>query len=211
MKKLLSLLLIGSFAISLVQAQSLDEVLKNYYTNVGGLDNWHALQSTRMTGRANQMGMEFPFTMVMTRPNKQKLVVNIQGTESAEAAKQMFEDDLMDYKAKGHQASLEGDDEVEGTRTFVVKLTTKAGDERFYYIDRDNYVPLMIKTFAGTGQMKGMPIEQHLSDYAEVNGMMMPHSMTTKVNGEVVAQLTFDRIETNVGVKEDLFSFPGDK
>lgn len=240
MKKLLFLLLIGSLSISMIQAQSLDEVLKNYYSNVGGLQNWKALQSTRMTGRANQMGMEFPFTMVMTRPNKQKLVVDIQGTqyveafdgktawtinpfmggtepqmksdeESTEAGKQMFEDDLMDYAAKGHRASLEGKDEVEGTKTFVVKLITKAGDERFYYIDKDNYVPLMIKTFATTGQMKGMPVEQHLSDYAEVDGMMMPHSMTTKVNGEVVAQLTFDKIETNVGVTDDLFAFPKGK
>ena len=239
MKKLLSLLFISIMALNLLQAQSLDEVLKNYYTNIGGLDNWHALQSTRMEGRANQMGMEFPFTMVMTRPNKQKPVVDIQGKEyveafdgkmawtinpftggaepqkksaeeAAEAAKQQFEDDLLDYEAKGHQASLESDDEVEGTRTFVVKLITKDGDERFYYIDRDSYVPLMIKTFANSGQMKGMPIEQHLSDYADVEGMMMPHSMKTKINGEVVAQLTIDRIETNVGVTDDMFAFPRD-
>ncbi len=240
MKKFLSLLLIGGLAISMVQAQSLDEVLKKYYHNVGGLENWQALQSTKMTGRANQMGMEFPFTMIMSRPNRQKLVVDIQGSEyveafdgttawtinpfmggtapqkksseeSTEAGKQMFEDDLMDYAKKGHKASLEGEEEVDGTRTLVVKLTTQAGDDRFYYIDAENFVPLMIKTFANTGQMKGMPVEQYLSDYDEVDGMMMPHSMTTKVNGEVVAQLTFDKIETNVPVTDDLFAFPADK
>lgn len=240
MKKLLSLLLIGGLAIATLQAQSLDEVLQNYYSNIGGLDNWKALQSTKMTGRANQMGMEFPFTMVMTRPNKQKLVVDIQGSklieafdgqtawtinpfmggtvpqkksdeESTEAAKQMFEDGLMDYARKGHKASLEGTEEVEGVKAMVVKLTTKDGDDRFYYFDPESYVPIMIKSFASAGQMKGMPVEQYLSDYDEVDGMMMPHSMTTKVNGQVVAQLTFDKIETNVEVNDAQFAFPGDK
>lgn len=240
MKKLLSLLLISGLAMATLQAQSLDEVLQNYYTNIGGLDNWKALRSTKMTGRANQMGMEFPFTMVMTRPNKQKLVVDIQGSqlveafdgqtawtinpfmggtapqkksdeESTEAAKQMFEDGLMDYARKGHKASLEGTEEVDGVKAMVVKLTTKDGDDRFYYFDPESYVPIMIKTFAGAGQMKGMPIEQYLSDYDDVDGMMMPHSMTTKVNGQVVAQLTFDKIETNVEVDDAQFAFPGDK
>ena len=240
MKKLLSLLLIGGLAIATLQAQSLDEVLQNYYSNIGGLDNWKALQSTKMTGRANQMGMEFPFTMVMTRPNKQKLVVDIQGSklieafdgqtawtinpfmggtvpqkksdeESTEAAKQMFEDGLMDYARKGHKASLEGTEEVEGVKAMVVKLTTKDGDDRFYYFDPESYVPIMIKSFASAGQMKGMPVEQYLSDYDEVDGMMMPHSMTPKVNGQVVAQLTFDKIETNVEVNDAQFAFPGDK
>ncbi|HRW76779.1 MAG TPA: hypothetical protein P5563_12800 [Saprospiraceae bacterium] len=80
MKKLLSLLLVSGLAMAAMQAQSLDEVLQNYYTNIGGLDNWKALRSTKTIGRASQMGMEFPFTMVMTRPNKQKLVVDIQGS-----------------------------------------------------------------------------------------------------------------------------------
>ena len=35
--------------------------------------------------------------------------------------------------------------------------------------------------------------------------------MTTKVNGQVVAQLTFDKIETNVEVDDSQFAFPGDK
>lgn len=240
MKKLLSLLLVSGLAMATMQAQSLDEVLQNYYTNIGGLDNWKALRSTKTIGRASQMGMEFPFTMVMTRPNKQKLVVDIQGSqfveafdgqtawtinpfmggtepqkksteESTEAGKQMFEDDLMDFARKGHKASLEGTEEVEGVKALVIKLTTKDGDDRFYYFDPESYVPIMIKTFAAAGQMKGMPVEQYLSDYDEVDGMMMPHSMTTKVNGQVVAQLTFDKIETNVEVDDSQFAFPGDK
>ena len=236
-KRIVLFFLSGFLAVGL-SAQSLDEVLTNYYENIGGVDAWKSLQSTKTVGTANQMGMEFPFEMVMTRPNKQKLTVDIQGQqfveafdgstawtinpfmggtepqkksdeESREAAKQMFEDDLIDYSAKGHKAMIEGKEEVDGMQTIVVKLTTKDGDDRFYYFDPENYVPIMIKSFSTSGQMKGMAVEQYLSDYQEVCGMMMPHSMTTKVQGQVVAQLTFSEISCDVSVDDSTFTFPG--
>lgn len=230
--------LICAFLLSgALSAQSVDDVVTKYQEAAGGVDKWRKLTSMRTTGKANQMGMEFPFSMVQARPNRQKLEVDIQGMkyveafdgttawtinpfaggtaptkksaeEAAEQAKQMFEDDLMDYASKGHKASLEGKETVEGMETLVIKLTTKDGDDRFYYMDPDNYVPIKVKSYASAGQMKGMAVEQYMSDYQEVDGIMMPFSMTTKVSGQVVASLTFDRIETNVPVKDQDFAFP---
>jgi len=236
-KQVLTILGLVFLAFSL-SAQSVDDIVTKYQDATGGLDKWRSLKTMRTSGKANQMGMEFPFTMVQARPNLQKLEVDIQGMkyveafdgttawtinpfaggtapakksaeEAAEQAKQMFEDELLDYAAKGHKASLEGKETVEGMETLVVKLTTKDGDDRFYYFDPENYVPIKVKTYATTGQMKGMAVEQYMSDYQEVEGMMMPFSMTTKVSGQVVASLTFGKIETNVPVKDQDFQFPG--
>lgn len=238
MKKLLFLFILALSFGSTVSAQSVDDLLKKYYETAGGAEQWKSLKSTKTIGKANQMGMEFPFTMVQTRPNKQKLVVDIQGMqyveafdgktawtinpfvggttptkksdeESTEAAKQLFEDKLVNYAKKGHKVSLEGREEVEGVNTMVVKLSTAEGDDYFYYFDPENHVPIMVKSFATTGEMKGMAVEQYMSDYQAVNGLMMPHSMTTKVSGQVVASLTFTSIEFNVPVTDAEFSFPG--
>lgn len=221
-----------------VTAQSLQEVLTYYEENTGGLSRWQSLQSTRITGKASQMGMEFPFTLIQARPNKQKLMVDIQGSklveafdgsvawtinpfmggstptkkspdETRESMKQMFEDELLGYASKGHTASLGERETVEGVNCIVVKLVTKEGDERIYYFDPENYVPIMVKTFATSGDMKGMAMEQYLSDYQEVEGLMMPFSMTTKVMGQTVANLKFTKIECNVPVQDSEFAFPG--
>jgi outer membrane lipoprotein-sorting protein len=238
MKKLFFLFILALSFGSTVSAQSVDDLLKKYYETAGGVEQWKTLKSTKTIGKANQMGMEFPFTMVQTRPNKQKLVVDIQGMqyveafdgktawtinpfvggttptkksdeESTEAAKQLFEDKLVNYAKKGHKVSLEGREEVEGVNTMIVKLSTAEGDDYFYYFDPENHVPIMVKSFATTGEMKGMAVEQYMSDYQAVNGLMMPHSMTTKVSGQVVASLTFTSIEFNVPVTDAEFSFPG--
>jgi len=238
MKKILFLFILGISLGFTVSAQSVDDLLKKYYETAGGVEQWKTLKTTKTIGKANQMGMEFPFTMVQTRPNKQKLVVDIQGMqyveafdgktawtinpfaggttatkksddESTEAAKQLFEDKLVDYAKKGHKVSLEGREDVEGVNTMIVKLSTAEGDDYFYYFDPENYVPIMVKSFATAGEMKGMAVEQYMSDYQAVNGLMMPHSMTTKVSGQVVARLTFNSIEFNVPVKDADFTYPG--
>lgn len=238
MKKILFLFILGISLGFTVSAQSVDDLLKKYYETAGGVEQWKTLKTTKTIGKANQMGMEFPFTMVQTRPNKQKLVVDIQGMqyveafdgktawtinpfaggttatkksddESTEAAKQLFEDKLVDYAKKGHKVSLEGREDVEGVNTMIVKLSTAEGDDYFYYFDPENYVPIMVKSFATAGEMKGMAVEQYMSDYQAVNGLMMPHSMTTKVSGQVVASLTFNSIEFNVPVKDADFTYPG--
>ena len=62
------------------RSQSVDEILSKYFANTGGLDKWKALKSFTQTGKASQMGQEFPITLYGKAPNKIKVVLNIQGT-----------------------------------------------------------------------------------------------------------------------------------
>ncbi len=133
------------------QAQTADEILAKYFTATGGLDKWKALKSKTMEGKAF-MGQEFPMTIYEKAPNKQKTVVNVQGTElilnvydgkdawmlnplqggkdpvklDDEQAKDVkdeeFEDDFIDYKKKGHEVTLEGTEEVDGVKCYKIKL-----------------------------------------------------------------------------------------
>ena len=133
------------------QAQTADEVLAKYFVNTGGLDKWKSLKSRTMTGKAF-FGQDFPMTVYEKAPNKQKTVVNVQGTElminvydgtdawmlnplqggkdpvklDDEQAKDVkdeeFEDEFIDYKKKGHEVTLEGTEEIDGVKCFKLKL-----------------------------------------------------------------------------------------
>ena len=226
------------FLIVSVSAQTADEILANYYENIGGIKAWKNLKSMKMSGKSNMQGMEFPITVYSKRPNYEKLEIEVQGMQiiqafdgtiawsinpfqgdtkptkadeetSKEAAKKNFEDELIDYAAKGHTVELLEEQEIEGAGAFQLKLTKKDGGEQIYFFDKENYVPIMIKSFATHGPMKGQAVETYLSDYEEVEGMMIPMSLSQKVNGQVLMQGTMETVELNTEIDDSVFAFPG--
>lgn len=208
------------------KAPDVDQIIDNYFEAIGGKENWKELHSMRFSGNSVNMGMTFPTEVISMRPNLQKVTAEFQnmqyveaydGTtawmlnpfsgateatkkteeETKEAAKNNFEDELLDYKSKGHQLSLEGTEEVDGTSTYKLKLTKADGDEVLYFFDTEAYVPLMIRTFAKTGPMEGQAVEIYFSDYDEVDGLMIAHSIEQKMNGQTIMQMTAEKIELN--------------
>ena len=55
--------LISLFTVS-INAQSVDEIIENYFENTGGAENWENVQGFKMNASVNQMGMEIPIEMV---------------------------------------------------------------------------------------------------------------------------------------------------
>src|SRR5262245_8879642 len=78
MKKILAFLFIVIGAFS-VKAQTADDVLKNYFNAIGGLDKVKKIQSMKATGNFQQGGMNIPFVMTQKRPNLQLIEVTFQG------------------------------------------------------------------------------------------------------------------------------------
>lgn len=69
-----------SLSLANLKAQSVDEILDNYFENTGGIENWKSLKSMKQTGKVLQMGMELPFTILSKADkNQYKLVVDVQG------------------------------------------------------------------------------------------------------------------------------------
>ncbi len=216
---------------------TVEELLRNYYEAVGGPEQWKNLNSMKFIGSGENMGMNFPVVVYSMRPNLQKVEVDIQGKkfvdafdgetawtinpfmgglepqkkteeETKEAAKQMFEDELVNYAEKGHSVSLEGTEEVEGVQAIKLKLTKKDGDEVYYFFDPEAYVPIMQRQYIKFGPMKGQPVETYFSDYDEVEGMYFPFSIVQKVNGQVVMNMRADSIELNPPLDKSIFAFP---
>ena len=112
--------------------------------------------------------------------------------------------------------ALEGEEEVEGTACFKVKLTKKPvvvdGKEEdnfsYYYFDKEAFVPIMQEEYAKSGPMKGQASQTYFSDYQEVEGLYFPFNIAQKFQGQTVFDLTVEKIELNAAVEDGLFNYP---
>jgi hypothetical protein len=229
--------LVLAFSSILAQQISAEKIAEKYLEAVGGAEAWKKINTMKTTGEAQLSGFTFPVTLITMRPNYQRFDVDVQGQkvieafdgdvawtlnpfmgsieptkksedETKEAAKQMFEDEFIDYAAKGHSITFEGEEEIEGTKTYKVKMMKKNGDEAFYFFDKENFVPIAMRSFVKAGPMKGKAVDVFLSDYMEVNGVVLPHYMEQKVDGAVMMNLKTTKVEFNVPLEKLNFSFP---
>ena len=228
-------LVLSSFAM---KAQTSDEIVQKYLKAMGGADKWKKVESMRQSCTASQGGMNFPVSMTQMRPNLSKVEGEMQGNkfiiqsydgtvawtqtpwgtmnkatkmtedETKETAKEQFEDDFIDYKTKGHTVELEGTEEIDGAKCHKLKLKRKVGDEKIYFIDAENFVPLMVRSFVSSGPAKGQASETLMSDYKEVEGLMIAHTMEQKMNGQSQAVIKIDKVELNPKLEKSVFSLP---
>lgn len=237
MLKNLFFLLAVVVAIPTLQAQSVDEILDQYFENTGGKENWLQLNTQSVRAKMEMQGMEFPATMVSKRPNKTKLTIDIQGMQmvmatdgetnwmvnpmmgSTEAQvmpeaqakdfeRQKFESEFLNYQEKGHKVALEGKETVDGVECFKVKLEKKDGEVEFHYFDTENYVVIMYEAFVTDGPMKGQEVKTYFSDYQEVDGFMLPHYIESKMGGMTLQKMTFEQYELNKDIADTEFAFP---
>jgi outer membrane lipoprotein-sorting protein len=150
--KLVFVAFIVSFSTQ-VNAQTVDEILANYFENIGGLENLKKIEGMKMTAKVNNGGMEIPLEIYQFKDGKQLTIINFQGKElmqgvfdgetlwghnfmtmkaeksDAETTANMklnsndFPDAFINYKAKGYSVELLGKEAIDGTETFKIKLT----------------------------------------------------------------------------------------
>ncbi len=133
---------------------------------------------------------------------------------SDEQAKEMreqadFDGILVDWKEKGNTVELVGTGDVEGTDAHKLKVTLPSGDATFVYLDPESGIALQHET---TSKVPGQGTEKKVvvtfSDYKEVEGLMIAHSMETTMGGQVVAVTTIDTVEVNPDISDDRFTMP---
>jgi outer membrane lipoprotein-sorting protein len=234
-----------TFAATFAQAQTADDVINKYFEVTGGKAKWAELKAVKMEAKGQQGGMEFPVTSLSKAPNLQKLSLNFQGKsitlsafdgketwktnfmtmkaekgeteDSQNAAKSLdFPDPFLDYKAKGYSIALEGEEKVEGTDCYKIKLNKKPvmvegkemEDFSYYFFDKENGVLIMNRTVGKKGPSKDIAIESLMSDYQEVSGIFFPFTVSQKVNGQVVFSMSVTKIEMNAAIDDSEFAFP---
>jgi len=180
-------------------------------------------------------GVEAPFTMTAKRPAKIRIEFTFQGMTGVQAydgetawmvmpfmtgktdpeqmpdemAQELKEDadidgPLIGYAEEGHQLELVGIEETEGTQAYKIKVTRKNGDVQYYFLDTEYFIPIKLE---GTRTQMGQEVqfETILSDYKEVGGLLMPHSMQNQPGGPII---TLEQVEVNVPVEDSEFTMP---
>jgi hypothetical protein len=231
MKKLfLPFLLILSAFTS--QAQSADEIIAKHIAAIGGAENWKKVNSVVMEGKLTVMGREVDVKITQlnqkgsrqdisvagmtgyqfTTPTSGWMYMPFQGQAKPEPipeemVKEGLDDldlqgNLIDYKVKGHTVEYIGTEDVEGTECIKLKVIRKNSGEQTLFLDPASYYLVrVVSKLKAMGQETEVKVD--MSDYKEVNGIKLPHSVTQPF-GTVV----FTSIKVNEPVDEKIFAAP---
>ncbi len=137
-------------------------------------------------------------------------------TENTKRGAKSFPNALLTYKSQGYTPTLLGDETIDGVKCFKIKLDKKTmlseGKEvpsvEYFYIDAENFVPILTETEIPTGEMKGKIAQTKYSDYQEVDGVMIAFSQASGIKDGMSQNITFDKVLINTKVDEKTFTFP---
>lgn len=231
MKKLITVITLLLCAV-VINAQSLDEIVKNYSAAMK-TSQLASVKTIKITGKMSAMGMEMPMTMYMKNPNKIKVVYNFNGQEmvsvfdgekgytinpmtgsttpvelTGDQLKQVqennvFQNQLINFNKSGKLA-LDGEEMVNGKPAFKLKATMENGNPVYMSIDKSTYY--LVKTSTKVSQMgQEMTVDSFTSDYADIQGVVMPKKTTASSGGMEMAVITFDKIEVNIPIEDTVF------
>ncbi len=239
-RKTFACLFLAGLMSAAAWAQTADEIIAKNIEAKGGLDKLKGVQTMRISGKMMMgPGMEAPMVIEMARPKKMRMEFTFQGMTGIQAyngstgwmvmpfmgktepepipedALKQFEEQadidgaLVDYKAKGNQVEFLGKGDVEGTPAYKLKVTKKNGDISTLYLDADSYLEIKAE---GKTNIQGQDIEGETTfgDYKEVGGLVMAHSIQSKVKGgQGPGQtITFEKIEINPELAASRFEMP---
>lgn len=125
-----------------------------------------------------------------------------------------FEPVYINYTEKGHVITLEGEETVDGAETFKLKVVKNANNDKqevteYHFFDKENYVPIMIRTSTLVGPGKGTDSESYMSDYQETAyGIYMPYYLETRTNGQVSQKIVVEEVIINGEIDNSVFAYP---
>lgn len=136
-------------------AQTADEIIDNYFKNIGGKEKFEKLNAFKMDLTTSVQGMDIPVEVYQDKEGKQYIKYIFQGKEITQLAFDgkkgwstnsmtmkaeeinseikenllndlgNFPDPFLNYKQKGYKVEMLGKETKEGTECFKIKLTKK--------------------------------------------------------------------------------------
>ena len=135
--------------------ETADEILENYFKNIGGKEKLSKITGLKMIGEVNSQGMKIPVEIAQLSGGRMYVKINLMGQEMTQMAfdgetgwglnfmtmkpEKMeqeivdnmkneivdFPDPFLNYKDKGYSVENLGKETKEGTACFKIKLTKK--------------------------------------------------------------------------------------
>jgi hypothetical protein len=218
---------------------SLDEVLQKNYAARGGLDKLRAIKTLRTKSHNEGGFAYFEFVTTTARGLKSRTDTTSQGmTESSSVdglsgwqtntfggrkdAIAMSPDDLsaalddadldgplVDWKQKGNQVELLGQEDVDGSPAWKIKVTRRSGTIEFWLLDADTFIEIKVIT---QRKVRGalVEFETEFGNYTKVDGVYFPlSSESRRRRSQWTSRSTVDAVEVNPKVDDSFFARPG--
>jgi hypothetical protein len=194
--------------------------------------------------------MELPFVMELARVRKQRIELKFNGQTAIQvydgangwklrpflnrreiepftpeemkiaSAQADLDGPLVDYAAKGTKIELIGAEQVEGRKTYKLKLTTKDGNSKNVWIDAQTFLETKIEGAPRRLDGAYHPVEVYFRDYRQVSGLLVPFVVETKVlpvaktatglrdTPVPVEKITMEKVEVNPKLDTSAFTKP---
>ncbi|EAY31155.1 outer membrane lipoprotein-sorting protein [Microscilla marina] len=120
-----------------------------------------------------------------------------------------FDYEFINAAKKGHKATLEGTEEVEGTTCYKIKVVRKDQQVKAFFLDTDSGVLIMVRGKSVHPMKPDVLVEKetYQSDFKEVEGYMIAHYMEERIDGKVIAKMQFDSVQVNEKISNKIFTF----
>jgi outer membrane lipoprotein-sorting protein len=223
-------------AIATAQSPVDDLVARNLAAK-GGAEKLRGVTSVRTTGRVKSARALATITMWTKRPNSMRQEVVIDGRTSvtgfdgttlwamnplagpdarevtgpaatrAREEAEDFDSVLLDYKDKGYKVDLVSS--LPGGPPHL-RVTKKSGRVHDIYLDPATFLEQRITTERDQDGST-IVVGTELTNYKPVDGMMVPFTIRRSINGQVQGEVTYERVQFNLPLADDLFKMPAKK
>jgi outer membrane lipoprotein-sorting protein len=218
-------------------AMDLDELVAKAVEAQGGAAALKALNSQKATGKFMTQGMEIAYTMVYARPNQLRIDASLAGMNivqcfdgaagwsinpmsgsqdpqpmgDTEVKAFRLQADMdgpyVNWAAKGYAAEYMGQEDVEGTPAYRLRLDTKQDIVLDFWFDAESFLVLKQNTKMKVDQGE-FETQNYPSDYRQQAGLTLPFSVETRQGDQVMTQITVETLEFDVPVDQAMFAMP---
>ena len=219
----------------LAPCQTTEEVMEKMIQAQGGRDTLAKIKDSTFTGTIEmiQMGLTGAASMYQKEPNMMRMDAEVMGMtvtqafdgetawtinpqtgeisemsekETAYAKRQALGNDaLLNPQKYGITCNYTGKEKIGEKEYLVLEQTYSDGYKATIYLDPDTYLVYKTKGLTLNQMSVEVEAESILSDYKEVEGMMIPHTITTYQDGEEYITITLTEISFNTGLEDSFF------
>lgn len=214
---------------------SADDIVAKNLAAKGGAEKLRGVTSVRTTGHMKGARGVATMTMWTKRPNSMRQEVVADGRTSitgfdgttlwvinalaGPAARELtgppalrareqaddFDSVLLDYKNKGYKVDLVPS--LEPSAPPRLRVTKKNGRVQLLYLDPATFLEQRITTELDQAGSTTI-VETELTNYKPVDGMMVPFTIRQVINGQVQGEVTYDHVQFNLPLNDELFRMP---
>ncbi|MFO1406352.1 MAG: hypothetical protein U1F08_02330 [Steroidobacteraceae bacterium] len=133
---------------------------------------------------------------------------------SADDLKGLIEDaqiggPLEDWAARGAKLEYMGTEDIDGTEAHKLRLTQKNGDIQYVYLDPDYFLEIRVESERLVRGVKQSFVAD-FGEYEKVDGVYWATAIAAGRKGDSdPAKIAFDKVEVNIPLDPNYFSFPG--